>query len=125
MTQRQETGKVGERAAANYLVGKQYEIIARNVRHASGDEIDIIARSREGVLVFAEVKTMRSGGLRPEDNLHRAKLARLQRSAQFYANRHPEQVGESGWRIDLIAVSLNNNLTDMSSDCSVQHYENI
>lgn len=125
MTQRQETGKMGEQAAVDYLIGKKYKIIARNFRHKWGDEIDIVAWSREKALVFVEVKTMWSGALQPEDNLNFVKLRRLQRSGQFYANNHPEQVGESGWRIDLVAIELSNDLTDMSSNYTIKHYENI
>lgn len=137
MTQKQEIGKLGERLAADYLKNKRYKILHRNYRHKWGDEIDIIAKSKERVLVFVEVKTLwesrirnqefgNSEILRPEDNLNFAKLRKLKRSCQFFANAHPELVGDRGWRIDLVAVDIiDNDLTDKSSNCGIRHYENI
>ena len=48
-------GDSGEEIAANYLIGKGYEIIERNFRTNVG-EIDIIA-AHDGFIVFVEVKT--------------------------------------------------------------------
>ena len=49
-------GDSGEEIAANYLIGKGYEIIERNFRTNVG-EIDIIA-AHDGFIVFVEVKTI-------------------------------------------------------------------
>ena len=49
-------GKEGEKKAEAYLLRQGYTIVARNWRKRSG-EIDIIAE-KDGVLVFAEVKTL-------------------------------------------------------------------
>ena len=48
-------GDKGEQIAAEYLKGKGYKIIARNV-HIGDGEIDIIAQDGDN-LVFVEVKT--------------------------------------------------------------------
>lgn len=53
-----QTGVEGEDAAAEFLVGKGYEIVVRNYRFKRA-EIDIIVR-KGNWLVFVEVKT-RSG----------------------------------------------------------------
>lgn len=52
------TGRAGEEAAAAFLVGLGYRIIARNLRFKAG-EIDLVAREA-GALVFVEVKTRSS-----------------------------------------------------------------
>ena len=49
-------GDWGENLAAEFLSGKNYRIIGRNVRPDRRDEIDIVARQGE-TLVFVEVKT--------------------------------------------------------------------
>ncbi|MCQ2596320.1 MAG: YraN family protein [Treponema sp.] len=50
------TGEQGEQRAADYLVSKGYEIVARNWRIRSG-EIDLIAEKGD-LIVFVEVKTL-------------------------------------------------------------------
>src|SRR5215216_1342511 len=53
-----ETGREGETLAANFLVAKGYEIVARNYRYRRG-EIDLIVR-KDDWLLFVEVKTRSS-----------------------------------------------------------------
>ena len=74
-----ETGRQGERAAAEYLRSRGYEICAMNWRQGRY-ELDIVAR-KGGRLHFVEVKTRRSGSLTPPEaaitprkfrSLHRA-----------------------------------------------------
>lgn len=48
-------GDRGEQLAADFLIGKNYEILSRQFRYRNG-EIDIVAKTG-GVLVFVEVKT--------------------------------------------------------------------
>jgi putative endonuclease len=121
MTRQSETGQLGENAAAKYLKKKGYKIIERNYGKRWG-EVDIIAISPEKVLVFIEVKTA-TGQLpyvEPEDHLTRAKLRRLQRTSEFYANdKGAKFLKEDGWRIDLLAVVLD------GRDAGITHYENI
>ena len=57
--------------------------------------------------------------IKPEDNLTRAKLVKLQRTAELYANSNDSWVTDKGWRIDLLAI-------DMAGDrLDIRHYENI
>ena len=121
MAHTQTVGRMGEDAAAAYLVKLKYRIIERNHLKPWG-EIDIVAKAKDGTLVFIEVKTMagESGaGLRPEDNMTGAKIMKTKRAALAYANAHPEIVGEKGWRIDVLAVRL-----ERKPD-GIRHYENI
>lgn len=51
-----ETGRTGEKIAEEYLREKGYEILETNWRFSKA-EIDIIARDKDEMLVFIEVKT--------------------------------------------------------------------
>lgn len=126
-------GKLGEDIACEYLIKSGYRILGRNYRERWG-EIDIIAKAPDLTLVFVEVKTLRSGigeaGLAPEDNLTAAKLKKLRRTCEMFANSkfHSGLVDEKkGWRIDLIAVNASPeyNLTNDIKDCNIHHYQNI
>ena len=128
MNDRKKVGNLGEEKATEYLKNKGYKILFRNYRHKWGDEIDIIAKDKSGVLLFVEVKTLNNSEISelfPEDNLNFVKLGRLKRSCEFFANAHPELINDEGWRIDLLAVNLlHDNLTNKSSR-EIRHYENI
>jgi len=125
MTRKQEIGRRGEDEAAAYLVKRGYRIVQRNYWKPWG-ELDIIARAKDKTLVFVEVKTiynnltnMSNQYIKPEDNLTRAKLVKLQRTAELYANSNDSGVTDKGWRIDLLAI-------DMAGDrLDIRHYENI
>ena len=119
-------GKKGEDIAATYLKKNGSAILFCNLREGS-DEIDIVARSRDGTLCFVEVKTFFIEGipdvdrLMPEDNFTPSKLSKLKRSAQMFAGKHPDLINDSrGWRIDGIAVLL---FPNGSHD--IRFYENI
>jgi len=120
-----ETGKLGENLACDYLMKKGFKILYRNYKE-KWDEIDIIASAKDKTLVFIEVKTAnKSGksandGLLPEDNLTRRKLSKIKRASEMFVAKHPSLIFEkAGWRLDLIALTVNN------KDCVISHYENI
>ena len=104
--QRQKLGRWGENLAADYLSANGYQVVARNWRTRHG-EIDLIARVGE-TIAFVEVKTRRGReyGL-PEEALTPAKAERLQKLAQAYLMDH--NLHDVDWRIDLIAVELDQN----------------
>ena len=83
MTTTAETGRTGERAAAEHLRQAGYEIRDTNWR-AGRDELDIVALRGE-VLHFVEVKTRRSGSLTPpEAAATQRKFRALSRAAACY-----------------------------------------
>ncbi len=58
--------------------------------------------------------------LMPEDQLSDSKLRKFKRIAEEYANEFPVIIDDAaGWRLDLIAISLNDKKN------SIRHYENI
>jgi putative endonuclease len=124
------TGEQGELFACNYLKKGGWVILKRNFQLKIG-EIDIIAKDPKGVLVFVEVKTMRAvsfQGLLPENNLSYAKLIKMKRIAELFANANPQLVhNDLGWRIDLISLVLPGNLiyTKYNKSVIVNYYENL
>jgi putative endonuclease len=122
------TGNLGENIAARYLINSGYEIIERNYREGA-DEIDIIATSQKGMLIFFEVKAMTVGdgyraslcGFMPEDHLNWQKLKRISRACQKFAVRNRRLIDEDeGWQIDLIAIVIKG---DKKYD--LRHYKNV
>jgi putative endonuclease len=100
---RRAFGALGEQAAAAWLRGRGYEIVARNVRTRYG-EIDLVARDG-ATLVFVEVKA-RSGPRfgHPLESVGARKRARLARLAAAFMHEHgiePDRI-----RFDAVAVYL-------------------
>lgn len=101
---RRKLGRRGEDAAVRHLQKLGYRILGRGVRLLRG-EIDVIARGRDGSLVFVEVKT-RAGPEcgPPEEAVTSAKRDQLRRIAQAYLCRH--RLEDAPCRFDVIAVSI-------------------
>lgn len=97
-----ETGKMGERLAAEYLFKKNYILLDTNVR-VKCDEIDIIARDGDE-LVFVEVRTRSIGQVLPADrSVGPDKLRKLVRAARNWTESRNY---DGFWRIDLIAITI-------------------
>ncbi len=101
-----EIGRLGETLAAEYLKGKGYDIIARNVR-IGHLELDLICEN-ETHLLFVEVKTgtdvknPKYG--RPAAAVNAKKKQNLISAAEAYLRMHPT---EKQPRIDVIELYLN------------------
>jgi len=133
-------GQIGEDIASQYLLNNKYDLLSRSARYPWG-EIDIIARDRQGVLVFIEVKALKvfhtsvkhsNICFTPEENLHSSKLNKVKRTASLYANSHPNLIDEDrGWRIDLVAIEIQHenpeslSIKELIGFCQIRHYENI
>lgn len=103
MNPNQALGAQGENVIARYLEESGYRIIDRNWR-TSGGEIDVIALSPGGQLVFVEVKTRSS--LRfgePLEAIHLQKARRLQRLARAWQS---EMNDFRPYRVDCAGVLL-------------------
>ena len=118
-------GNLGESIACKYLLQNKFKILLRNHREKF-DEIDIIAGSFDGILVFVEVKalsieTAHFQCLSPEDHLTRKKYLKMRRACLMFIAKHPKMVNfEKGWRIDLVAILL-----DGEKALKINYYENI
>ncbi|MFC1927522.1 YraN family protein [Chloroflexota bacterium] len=100
---RQEVGKLGEKAAQRFLRKRGYRIRETGFRCRRG-EIDIIAQKKD-CLIFVEVRTKSNLDFgTPEESITQAKKERLIGSALTYATTH--QNIPSLWRIDVVAIEL-------------------
>ena len=95
----QVIGAWGEGVAAEYLAGRGYEIVARNVRTPYG-EIDIVAK-QDDTTIFVEVKTLTSSReFFPEHNITPRKREHMLNAAQHYSDEHEID----HWQVDVISV---------------------
>jgi len=100
---RQEVGKLGEKAAQKFLKKRGYRIRETGFRCRHG-EIDIIAKQKD-CLVFVEVRTKSNLDFgTPEESITQAKRKKLIASALTYTTAHQDI--PSLWRIDVVAVEL-------------------
>ena len=97
-----ETGNLGESLVADYLRRRRYTLVGSQYRCRFG-EIDLVARSREGVLCFVEVKTRTSSRFAaPREAVTAAKQRRLRITAEYYLSRTGQ--GECPCRFDVAEV---------------------
>lgn len=121
-----ETGKLGERLAAAYLVKRGYKILERNWQTRQG-EIDLIATrstdSGQAKLVFVEVKLKIGEDFgSPEEMINPAKIAKLEKMASFYVLQNPETARKFPiFSLDAICLVLDENRRVKR----ISYYENI
>ena len=114
---RQQVGKLGEKAAQKFVKKRGYRIRETGFRCRHG-EIDIIAQQKD-CLVFVEVRTKSNLEFgTPEESITQAKKERLIASALTYTNTHQDI--PSLWRIDVIAIELD----DKGKTKRIDHIEN-
>jgi putative endonuclease len=95
-------GRVGEEAAASYLIKHGYRILYRNFRYGRYGEIDIIAQ-KAGAICFIEVKSRSGGGFgAPAEAVGYSKRKKILTVANHFLriNRFPY----SEIRLDVIEV---------------------
>jgi putative endonuclease len=111
---RRKRGSSYEQAAAEYLFGKGYEIVATNYRY-SRTEIDIICR-KDNDLVFVEVKGQRSGEFGDAHyRVDSRKQKAIVETASGYLASTP--VEYDSYRFDVIVV------TDVAGKLQMEHLE--
>lgn len=101
---RHTAGRRGEDLAAEHLERLGFRVLARNHRTRFG-ELDLIAYDGE-TLVFAEVKTRRSGAREPWENLHQRKRTQVRRMALSWLTDGGDRPFGAQLRFDGIAVLL-------------------
>src|SRR4030066_1054827 len=100
---RQEVGKLGEKAAQKFLKKRGYRIRETGFRCRHG-EIDIIVQQKD-YLVFVEVRTKSNLDFgTPEESITQGKKEKIIASALTYTNTH--QNLPALWRIDVVAIEL-------------------
>jgi putative endonuclease len=114
---RQEVGKLGEKAAGKFLKKRGYRIRETGFRCRHG-EIDIIVQKKD-YLVFVEVRTKSNLDFgTPEESITQEKKERLIASALTYTTTHQDL--PPLWRIDVVAIELN----DKGKTRRIEHIEN-
>ena len=104
---RRAVGILGEKLARDFLKKKGYRIIETNYRCPEG-EIDIVAKHGD-FLVFIEVRTKTSLEFgSPEESITPAKRERMKATAAYYQQTHSNL--PPLWRIDVVAIELNQKL---------------
>jgi len=104
MDERKSRGNRGEALVAVYLRKKKYTILEQQFRTRRG-EIDLIARSPEGVLCFVEVKTREDDSFASaREFVTAAKQKRLRAAAGMYLMLRGDS--ESLCRFDVAEVYL-------------------
>ncbi|RSX54115.1 endonuclease [Bifidobacterium goeldii] len=99
-----QLGAYGEQYAAMWLQRRGYRILDRNWQTRYG-EIDVVAMSPEGTLLFVEVKTRRSAlyGV-PQEAVTSHKRLRLRRASVQWLLAPEHRIAHNGVRFDVIAI---------------------
>lgn len=128
-SQKQKLGELGESIAARFLKSQGFQIIGRNYTRKWG-EIDIIGK-KDGRLYFFEVKAVSCAienvtresllAIRPEDNMHPAKLKKLYRTIETYLMDKENVLYTDNWQLDVICVYVD----QITKKAKVKHMENI
>lgn len=109
MTDKIKKGKAGEEAAAQFLVDKGYQIIARNFRFRRA-EVDLIAQ-KDNWLIFVEVKARTSNAFgHPESFVDQHKIANVLMAADEYVH---QQKWQGQVRYDVISIEWKSGRTDI------------
>ena len=111
-----ETGKLGEKAAAKMLEKNGCIIVCSNYRARFG-EIDIIAQD-EKYIIFAEVKTRSKGSLlQPREAVDFKKQLKIIKTAEIYLSQNGMKLQP---RFDVIEV-----ITEKTGDFKVSEIHHI
>ncbi|HMP72495.1 MAG TPA: YraN family protein [Kiritimatiellia bacterium] len=96
-------GVWGEDVARGHLEGKGYKTLGVRVRVGRHDELDLVMRSPDEVLVFVEVKTRASEVMgRPRAAVGRVKSGRVMRAGVGYMKKLREK--PKFFRFDVVEV---------------------
>ena len=114
MAQHNELGKKGEQMAVDFLLGKGYNIVARNYRFDKA-EVDIIARQQD-ILAIIEVKARSTADFGdPQDFVKLKQIKNLVKAVDEYVTVNNLNVEV---RFDIIAI------TKKGKDYDIEHLEN-
>jgi putative endonuclease len=101
MNRKQQIGKDGESAAAEFLKKKGYKILEQNYRSSLG-EIDIIAEDRK-TIAFIEVKTRGSMGYgSPKSAITPEKQRKISMVALLYLKKNSRMNARA--RFDVVTI---------------------
>jgi len=110
-------GRWGEKRTARYLKGRGYRVLTLNFLCKNG-EIDIVAYSPSGEIVFVEVKTRRNEDYMPAlAAVNKEKQKRISLAAKYFLKSNV--ITKRQIRFDIVIVILGE-----SGKLDLTHYEN-
>lgn len=114
---KQDLGRLGEEAAADYLAGLGHRVVFRNWR-SGHSEVDIISLAEDG-LHFVEVKTrLAPASLTPLTNITAAKARRMTTAANAFLHSEDRAGLPAELEVFLDVMSV---LTD-GSEFEIEYY---
>ncbi|PIY93713.1 MAG: YraN family protein [Candidatus Magasanikbacteria bacterium CG_4_10_14_0_8_um_filter_32_14] len=121
LTEKQKLGKWGEDEAVHFLLGKGYEILARNYNLPKKGEIDIVAwhnkNKTEKTLCFVEVKTRSTSDSSAERSVNKKKLSALFIVARHFCLKNNIDISSTYIQFEQVSIyKVNNNV-------EIKHYE--
>ena len=115
MADHNEFGKLAEELAEQFLVQKNYKILAKNFRYQKA-EIDIIAEF-ENQIIIVEVKARKTDAfMLPQETINKRKIKLIVSAANYFLE---ENNIDKETRFDAISV-----LPDESGKLEITHLEN-
>ena len=109
-----QLGQAGEAAAADYMTGLGFEVLARSYRYGRA-EVDLVVRQGEKLLVFVEVKTRSGGQYGPPETFVSVRKKELFRLAATHLQETLDWRGDI--RFDILALTL------LSRGFRIEHFE--
>jgi putative endonuclease len=100
---RHTLGVAAEDAAARWLIGQGWSLVARRLRNPSGGEVDLVMRDPAGILVAIEVKarrTVRTGSA--VGSVDELRVSRLRRTLASHAAS--AGIPHGGLRVDVVTL---------------------
>lgn len=115
MAEHNEFGKLAEELAENFLVQKNYKILAKNFRYQKA-EIDIIAEF-ENQIIIVEVKARATDAfILPQEAINKKKIRLLVSAANYFLEENNINLET---RFDAISV-----IPNKSGKLEISHLEN-
>jgi putative endonuclease len=112
-----QLGRRGEQAARRFVRRLGWDLLARNWRHETLGEIDLVALCGT-TIVFAEVKTRRFNSASvPEDAMREEKRRHLRSLARAFKNKY--DLNQLAHRFDVLAITV----PSWPWPCRIRHYE--
>jgi putative endonuclease len=109
-----QLGQAGEAAAAEFMAGLGFEILARGYRYGRA-EVDLIVQQGQKLLVFVEVKTRSGSQFGPPETFVSARKKELFRLAATHLQEELDWRGDI--RFDIVALTL------LSQGFRIEHFE--
>lgn len=109
-----QLGRAGEAAAADFMTGRGFEVLARSYRYGRA-EVDLVMRRGNELLVFVEVKTRSGAQYGPPETFVSARKKELFRLAATHLQEDMNWRGDI--RFDILALTL------LSRGFRIEHFE--